>query len=671
MRISEICVRRPVFATVMSLILILLGVVSYDRLTVREYPNIDEPFVSVATKYPGASAEVIESQVTQVLEGSIAGIAGINILASTSSSENSRVFVRFRQNVDPDVATSDVRDRVGRIRGRLPDEIDEPIIAKSDADAQPMIVMPFTSDRLSPLEITDYIDRYVVNRFKNLPGVADVQILGERRYAMRLWIDRARLAGYNLTVQDIETALRGQNIEVPAGRVESNDREFTVLSRTGLAEPEQFGNIVVKMADGFPVRVRDVATVELGAADERRVSRSNGQNSIAIGIIKQATANPLDVSAAVRQTLPRVLEDLPEGMRGEIVNDSSVFIERSITAVFHTILEAVVLVVLVILFFLRTGRASIIPVVTIPVSLITTFALMYAVGFSINTLTLLAMVLAIGLVVDDAIVVLENVYRHIEMGKTPFRAALIGTREIGFAVIAMTLTLAAVYAPVAFAPGRTGRLFLEFALTLASAVLVSGFVALTLTPMMCSKLLKPHEKHGRIYNALERLFVGMGNGYDRLLKASLRARPLVVALALVVAGGSVVLFLSLKSETAPVEDRGVIMARGTAPEGSTIAYTARYGLQLEEILKSIPEVQSYIVISGAQEVTNTMSFARLKDWDERDRKQQDIVAKLQPELARIPGISAFAVNPPSLGQRGSGKPVEIVIETSGTYKDLE
>src|SRR3954468_4516841 len=447
MRISEICVRRPVFATVMSLILILLGVVSYDRLTVREYPNIDEPFVSVATKYPGASAEVIESQVTQVLEGSIAGIAGINILASTSSSENSRVFVRFRQNVDPDVATSDVRDRVGRIRGRLPDEIDEPIIAKSDADAQPMIVMPFTSDRLSSLEITDFIDRYVVDRFKNLPGVADVQILGERRYAMRLWIDRARLASYNLTVQDVETALRGQNIKVPAGRVESNDREFTVLSRTGLAEPEQFGNIVVKMADGFPVRVRDVATVQLDAADERRVSRSNGQNSIAIGIIKQATANPLDVSSAVRQLLPRVLKDLPEGMRGEVVNDSSVFIERSIQAVFHTILEAVVLVVLVILFFLRTGRASIIPVVTIPVSLITTFALMYAVGFSINTLTLLAMVLAIGLVVDDAIVVLENVYRHIEMGKTPFRAALAGTREIGFAVVAMTLEPADVYDP--------------------------------------------------------------------------------------------------------------------------------------------------------------------------------------------------------------------------------
>ena len=453
------------------------------------------------------------------MRGSIAGIEGIDVLSSVSRPESSRITVRFRQNIDPDVAASDVRDRVGRVRGRLPDEIDEPIIAKVEADAQPIIVMPFTSDRLSSLEITDFIDRFVVDRFKNLPGVADVQILGERRYAMRLWIDRARLAGYNLTVQDVETALRGQNIEVPAGRVESNDREFTVLSRTGLVEPEQFGNIVVKMADGFPVQMRDVATVELGAA-----RRAPGQPVQRPELHRHRHHQAGDRQSARRvrrgpATLPRVLEDLPEGMRGEVVNDSSVFIERSIQAVFHTILEAVVLVVLVILFFLRTGRASIIPVVTIPVSLITTFALMYAVGFSINTLTLLAMVLAIGLVVDDAIVVLENVYRHIEMGKTPFKAALVGTREIGFAVIAMTLTLAAVYAPVAFAPGRTGRLFLEFALTLASAVLVSGFVALTLTPMMCSKLLKPHEKHGRIYNLLERFFVGMGNGYDRLLKA--------------------------------------------------------------------------------------------------------------------------------------------------------
>ncbi|WP_207461458.1 efflux RND transporter permease subunit [Azospirillum sp. SYSU D00513] len=671
MRISEICVQRPVFATVLSLIMLLLGVVSYDRLTVREYPNIDEPVVSIRTDYPGASAEIIETQVTQVLEGSIAGIEGIDTLTSISRPESSRITVTFRSTIDPDVAASDVRDRASRVRGRLPEEIEEPVISKVEADAQPIIYLPFISDRMSPLEITDYIDRFVVDRFKNLPGVADVQIMGERRYAMRIWVDRARLAAYGLTTQDVEDALRGQNVEIPSGRIESTDREFTVLSRTGLVNPAQFEDVVVKQTEGLLVRLRDIASVELGAADERRDSRSDGKNAISIGIIKQATANPLDVSNAAQGVLPQLIEDLPEGMTTRISYDSSVFIDRSIQAVFHTIVEAVVLVVIVVLFFLRTFRATIIPVVTIPVSLITTFAIMYAVGFSINTLTLLSMVLAIGLVVDDAIVVLENVHRHIEEGTEPKPAAIIGTREIGFAVIAMTLTLAAVYAPVAFAPGRVGRLFLEFALTLASAVIVSGFVALTLTPMMCSKLLKRHESHGRVYNALERFFEGMGNGYRAVLRGTLRVRPLVVLLGLAVAGASGLLFTSLKSELAPVEDRGVIRVMGTAPEGATIDYTARYSRQVEQVVAGIPEVQSYMVISGFPEVTRSISIAQLQDWDSRDRKQQEIAAAIQPELARIAGISAFPVNQASFGQRGTSRPIEFVIQTSGTYADLE
>jgi multidrug efflux pump len=671
MRISEICVERPVFATVLSLILLLLGVVSYDRLTVREYPNIDEPVVSIRTDYPGASAEIIETQVTQVLEGSIAGIEGIDTLTSVSRPESSRITVTFRRDIDPDVAASDVRDRASRVRGRLPDEIDEPVISKVEADAQPIIYLPFVSERMSPLEITDYIDRFVIDRFKNLPGVADVQIMGERRYAMRIWIDRARLAAYNLTVQDVEDALRGQNVEIPSGRIESTDREFTVLSRTGLTTPDQFEGIVVKQTDGMLVRLRDLATVELGAADERRDSRSDGKNSIAIGIIKQATANPLDVSHAVRDLLPRLIENLPDGMSTRISYDSSIFIDRSIQAVFHTILEAVALVVVVVLFFLRTLRATIIPVVTIPVSLITTFALMYAVGFSINTLTLLAMVLAIGLVVDDAIVVLENVHRHIEEGTKPKPASIIGTREIGFAVVAMTLTLAAVYAPVAFAPGRVGRLFLEFALTLAGAVIVSGFVALTLTPMMCSKLLRPHETHGRLYNALERFFDGMANGYRATLRATLRARPLIVLIGLAVAGASGFLFTTLKSELAPIEDRGVLRVMGTAPEGATIDYTSRYSRQIEDIFVQVPEVDNYMVISGFPEVTRSIAIAQLQDWDTRDRKQQEIGAALQPELARIAGISAFPINQASFGQRGSSRPIEFVIQTSGTYADLQ
>jgi multidrug efflux pump len=671
MRISEICVRRPVFATVMSLVLVLLGAVSYERLTVREYPNIDEPVVSIVTTYPGASAEIIETQVTQVLEGSIAGIEGIDTLTSVSRPETSRITVTFRTSVDPDVAASDVRDRVGRVRGRLPDEIEEPVIAKVEADAQPILYMPFISDRMSPLEITDYVDRFVVDRFKNLPGVADVQIQGERRYAMRIWLDRDRLAAYGLTVQDVEAALRAQNIEVPSGRIESRDREFTVLSRTGLVTPDQFRQVVVKLADGFPVRLKDVAEVELGAADDRRVSRANGRNAISVGIVKQATANPLDVSNAVREVLPELIESLPEGMSAEITYDTSVFIDRSIKAVFSTIAEAIVLVVLVILFFLRSLRASLIPIVTIPVSLVTTFALMYALGFSVNTLTLLAMVLAIGLVVDDAIVVLENVHRHVEMGKRPSFAAIVGTKEIGLAVVAMTLTLAAVYAPVAFAPGRTGRLFLEFALTLAGAVLVSGFVALTLTPMMCAKLIRHHESHGRVYNALERLFEGMASGYRRTLELTLKARFLVVLVGLAVAGASAFLLTSIKSELAPVEDRGVIRAFGTGPEGATIDYTMRYSGQLEALLGSVPEVESFIVVAGWPEVTRSIAFARLKDWEERGRSQQQIAAELQPKMAKIAGITAVPVNPPSFGQRGSSRPVEFVIQTSGTYAQLQ
>lgn len=522
----EFCIRRPVFATVLSLTLVLLGIVSYDRLTVREYPNVDEPIVSVVTRYPGASASIVESQVMQILEGSIAGIEGIDVLESTSRSETSRITVRFRPEINPDVAASDVRDRASRVRGRLPDEIEEPIIAKVEADAQAIMYLVFNSPQMSALQITDYIDRFIVDRLKNLNGVADVTIFGERRYAMRIWIDRERLAAYQLTVQDIETALRAQNVELPSGRIESTDREFPVLSRTGLTTPEDFGRIVVKLAKGYQVRLNEVARVELGAADERRESKYNGAPAIAVGVIKQATANPLDVSNAVRTVLPDINRGLPDGLVATVGNDDSVFIERSIQAVFRTILEAIGLVVLVILLFLRSARASIIPIVTIPISLIATFTMMYIFGFSVNTLTLLAMVLAIGLVVDDAIVVLENIYRHLENGMEPVAAAIRGTREIGFAVIAMTLTLAAVYAPIAFAPGKTGRLFLEFAMTLAGAVIVSGFVALTLTPMMCSKILKQNPAPGRLFMLIENAFRSMEHGYRWMLQAALRLRLL-------------------------------------------------------------------------------------------------------------------------------------------------
>jgi len=667
----EVCIRRPVFATVLSLVLVLLGLVSYTRLTVREYPNIDEPTVSVTTMYPGAAPHIVETQVTQVLEGSLAGIPGIDVIESTSRSETSRITIRFRQDVNPDEAANDVRDRVSRVRGRLPDEIDEPIIRKVEADAQPVMYLVFTSDQMSALEITDYVDRYVVDRLKNVLGVADVTIYGERRYAMRIWIDRERLAAYSLTIQDIENALRSQNVEIPSGRIESQEREFSVLSRTGLSTPEEFREIVVKRADGYQVKLGDVAQVELGAEDERRDSRYNGQPAIVVGIIKQAVANPLDVSKGIRALLPELNESLPSGLKADIGNDDAVFINESIKAVFSTILEAIVLVVIVILFFLRSIRASIIPIVTIPISLIATFTLLLAFGFSINTLTLLAMVLAIGLVVDDAIVVLENVSRHVENGMRPFQAAITGTREIAFAVVAMTLTLTAVYAPIAFATGRTGRLFLEFALALAGAVLVSGFVALTLTPMLCSKLLRHNESPGWVFTAIERGLRSLEEGYRRTLRAALYVRWLIVILGLATAGVAAVLFVNLKSELAPVEDRGVIMIRGNGPEGSTLSYMARYSAQADAILAELPEVRSRLVINGLWQVTNFMAIGRLHDWSERDRKQQELVAEINPKIRNIPGVLAFAQNPPSLGQRGSSRPIEFVIQTSGTYEQLQ
>ncbi len=671
MSLPEICIRRPVFGTVLSLILILIGVVSYTRLTVREYPNIDEPTVSVTTRYPGASAQIIETQITQVLEGSIAGIAGIDVLESASRAESSRITVRFRLEVDPDVAASDVRDRVSRVRGRLPDEVDEPVIAKVEADAQPVIYLVFRDENKTALEITDYITRFVVDRLKNLTGVADVQIYGERRYAMRIWIDRERLAAYNITVQDVEAALRAQNVELPSGRIESQDREFTVLSRTGLKTPEQFGNIVVKLAGDTQVKMRDIARVELGAADTRRESRFNGAPAITVGLIKQAVANPLDVSNALKTILPEIQETLPQGMTAAIGQDNAVFIDRSIRSVFQTIIEAIVLVVIVIFLFLRSVRASIIPIVTIPISLIATFAIMYALDFSVNTLTLLAMVLAIGLVVDDAIVMLENIYRHVEEGMKPMEAALKGAKEIAFAVLAMTLTLAAVYAPVAFAAGRTGRLFAEFALTLAGAVLISGFVALSLTPMMCSKLLKHSDSHGWFFTVIERGLNGLESGYRRLLELSLKVRALVILMMVSVAGLSVLFFSLLPQELAPVEDRGQVFIRGSGPEGSTLGYTMRYAQQVEDLLKKYPSIASTTVIGGFPEVTNFFVIGRMVDWNERTVKQQQIASELGPQLRRVPGVLAFANNPPSLGQRGSSRPVEFVIQTSGSYEQLQ
>jgi len=672
MVLSDICIRRPVLASVLSLVILLIGLVSYNNLSVREYPKIDEPVVNVETRYLGASAEIIESQVTKILEDSIAGIDGIDVLTSISRAEQSQITIRFRLEKDPDTGANDVRDRVSRVRSKLPQEIDEPVISKVEADASPIMWLSFSSDTMSSLDMTDIANRVVKPRLQMLSGAADVRISGERRYAMRIWLNRDRMAAYGLTTADVEDALRKQNVEVPAGRIESQQREFSVVSQTDLAMPEQFENIIVRTVNGYAVRVKDVARVEIAPAAERSSVRFNGQNAVSLGVIRQATANPLELATLVRAEVPRINDELkPLGVEMRISVDHTVFIDRSVASVYATIGEAVLLVALVIFVFLRSLRAAIIPLVTIPVSLIGAFAIMSLAGFSINTLTLLALVLAIGLVVDDAIVVLENIYRHVEEGMKPFDAALKGAKEIGFAVVAMTLTLAAVYAPVAFTPGRTGRLFAEFALTLAGAVIVSGFVALSLSPMLCSKLLRHQPKHGRLYSIIEYGLNGLASGYGKALRLALSARWLVVLLYVLVICALVWLGTGMKRELAPVEDRGTIFVSLAGPDGASLDYTRKYALQMEEIAAGIPEIDRMFVIAGNPTVERAIAVMRTVDWAERDRSTLDLINVMRPQLADVPGLMAIPNAPPSLGQSIRERPVSLVVMTNESYADLQ
>lgn len=689
MQLAEISIRRPVFATVLSLLVLLIGAVSFTRLSVREYPKIDEPVVTVSVRYAGASAEVIESQVTKPLEDSIAGIDAVDVITSISRAEQSQISVRFRLEKDADNAAAEVRDRTARVRNRLPDAVDEPVIAKVEADASPVMWLAFSSDTRTPLEINDLVNRIVKPRLQTVTGVADVPIYGERKYAMRVWLDPGRMAGYRLTTQDVEDAIRRNNLELPAGRIESQQREFSVTSQTDLATPSQFSEVVIRTVNGFPVRIRDVARVEEGAASDRSRVRLNGRDAISVGVIRQATANPLELAQGVRAMLPILKADLPPDIGIDIANDNSLFIDRSIKSVYTTIAEAVVLVALVIFVFLRTLRASIIPIITIPVSLVGSFALMSLAGFSINTLTLLALVLAIGLVVDDAIVMLENIYRHIEEGLDPFSAAIKGAREIGFAIVAMTLTLVAVYAPLAFTPGRTGRLFVEFALALAGAVVVSGFVALTLSPMMCSLLLKHNPKPNWFDRSMERWLTALSDAYGRLLRwlvtarwrskgsesggvrgAVFQARWIVVSVMALSGAALVAVYPSMRQELSPLEDRGTILASVTSPDGATLDYTDRYALELEKIGQDYPEFDRVFANIGNPTVAQGSVIYRTVDWEKRNRTTLELARELQPKVSGLPGVNAFLITPPSLGQGFRSRPLTYVIQTSDSYENL-
>jgi len=676
MKLSELSIQRPVLATVMSLAIVLIGVIGFSRLPVREYPDIEPPVVSITTFYRGASPVVIETEITDVLEEQLATLEGIKTITSSSQEQGSVITVEFELSREVDQAANDVRDRVARVRGRLPREADDPVVSKVDVNADAVMWLGLSSDRHSGLELSDTADRVLKERLQRLAGVGGVILGGERRYAMRVWLDPQRMAARGLTVQDVESAIRSANAEIPGGRVEGPEREFTVRTQGELDRPEGFAAIVVAQRGDEKVRLGDIADVRIGAQDERTAIRYNQKPAIGLGIVKQSKASTLDVAANVRKALPDLIKLLPEGMRIDVAYDSSTFIQESVHEVTVTLAIAVGLVILVILVFLRSFRATIIPALAIPASIIGTFAVMYFAGFTVNILTLLALVLAIGLVVDDAIVVLENVYRHMEMGKSRMRAAWDGSREIGFAVVATTISLVAVFVPVAFLTGTVGRLFNEFGISVAAAVAISGFVALTLTPMLCSRMLKP--LHGTSTSWAARSFDGFFNGLDRGYRATLgfalRRRALVLLSALLMVSLTFVVFRMLPRELVPSEDRGYAFGIVIAPEGATLDYTDRYMHEVENRIMPLPERRGLFTATGLGfggpgRVTNGFLFLNLKERKDRERSAQQIVGGLFPQLISIPGVLAFVVNPPSLGGRGSSNPVGYVLQ-GDTYDEL-
>ncbi len=676
MKLSEISIQRPVFATVMNVAIVLFGVISFTRLPVREYPDIDPPIVSVTTYYRGASPSVVETEITDILEEQFATLEGVKTLTSSSREQGSVITIEFELKRDVDEATNDVRDRVSRVSGSLPREAEDPVVEKVDTNAQPIFWIAVSSDRHSGLELTEVADLLLKEKLQRLPGVGSVFIGGERRYAMRVWLDPQRMAARGLTAEDVESAIRGANAEIPGGRVEGEGREFAVRTRGDLSTPEEFAAIAVAQNGNDLVRLADVAEVEVGAEDERTVARYNGRSAIGLGIVKQSKASTIDVAAEVRKALPELGRLLPAGMRLDVAYDSSTFISDSVKEVSNTLLIAVALVILVIFVFLKSLRATVIPTVAIPTSIIGTFAVMALFGFTVNILTLLALVLAIGLVVDDAIVVLENVYRHMEMGKDRRRAAFDGSNEIGFAVLATTISLVAVFVPVAFLQGSIGRLFNEFGLSVAVAVLISGFVALTLTPMLCSRMLRPLHGTGTGWasRSFDAFFEWLNRTYDRVLRGALRRRAVVLALAVGLVGLSVVLFRMLPRELVPIEDRGIAFGIVIAPEGATLDYTDRYMRQVEERLMPLPERNGLFTATGLGfggpgRVTNGIVFLNLKPHGERKKSQQQIVQELFPQLFSIPGVLAFVINPPSLGGQFSSSPVEYVLEAD-SYEEL-
>ncbi|MFP8488897.1 efflux RND transporter permease subunit [Gracilimonas sp. Q87] len=670
MSLSSLSIRRPVLATVMSLVILILGIVAFTFLGIREYPATEPPIVTVSTSYTGANAEIIESQITEPLEEEINGIAGIRTITSTSREGRSTITVEFELEIDLNDAANDVQSRVSRAVRNLPPDADPPVVSKADADSSPIVFLNVRSDKRSLLDLSDIAFNDFKERVQTIPGVSSVQIWGEKEYSMRLWLDPLRLAAYRLTPLDVQQALQRENVELPSGRIEGNLTELTVRTQGRLYEPEEFNNLIIAESNGNVIRFKDIGNAELGAANERTILKRNGVPMVGVVIVPQPGANQIEIADEFYKRVEQIKTDLPEDIETAVGFDTTEYVRASIDEVQQTIFLALGLVVLIIFLFLRDFRTTVIPIIVIPIALIGAFFVMYIAGFSINVLTLLAIVLAIGLVVDDAIVVLENIYAKIENGMDVIEAGILGSQEIFFAVVATSLALVSVFTPILFLGGLTGRLFLEFGVVMAGAIIISSFVALTLTPMLSTKFLKSDAKHSWFYKKTEPFFIKLNEVYKSSLESFMEKRWLAFVITALCIGGIWVFLNSLQQELAPLEDRGRLIVSSTAPEGATFDYMDRYMNQLTDfLLEEVPETEGLITVTspgfGSSGSVNS-GFGRLilTDASERERSQQEIYNDLSTKIQDLSGARTFVAQEQSIGGGRGGQPVQYVLQAN-------
>lgn len=670
MAFTDPFIRRPVLATVVSLLIILLGFQAFSKLTIRQYPQMENALITVTTAYPGANAETIQGYITQPLQQSLASAEGIDYMTSLSRQNVSVVSIYARIGSDSDRLFTELLAKANEVKNQLPQDAEDPVLSKEAADASALMYISFYSDELSNPQITDYLSRVIQPKLATLPGMAEAEILGNQVFAMRLWLDPVKLAAYGITASDVNDAVRKNNFLSAAGEVKGQYVVTSINASTDLKSAEAFAAIPVKTVGDSRVLIGDVARVEMGAENYDSISSFDGIPSVYIAIKGTPSANPLDVIKEVRKLLPELEAQLPPNLKVSIAYDATLFIQASIDEVVKTLFEAVLIVIVVVFLFLGAFRSVLIPVITIPLSMIGVMFFMQLMGYSINLLTLLAMVLAIGLVVDDAIVVVENIHRHIEEGKTPFDAAIEGAREIAVPVVSMTITLAAVYAPIGFLEGLTGALFKEFALTLAGAVIISGIVALTLSPMMCAKLLRHDENPTGLAHKLDVLFERLKQRYQRALHGTLNTRPVVVVFAVIVMCLIPALLYFTKSELAPDEDQGIVFLMATAPQPTNLNYLNAYTADFVKIFKEFPEYYSSFQINGFNGVQAGIGGFLLKPWSERERTQMELLQEVQGKLSEIPGLQIFGFNLPSLPGTGEGLPFQFVVNTPNDYESL-